>query len=71
MLTVAHLRPAQSPRVTEKQMLTVYAKVKKTMDGMKKKKSAGLDGISQECLLLGSEILTIPLTRLISCNNEP
>ena len=27
MLTVAHLRPAQSPRVTEKQMLTVYTHV--------------------------------------------
>ena len=41
-------------------------KVKKTMDKMKKKKSAGLDGISQECLLLGSDILSAPLTRIIN-----
>ena len=43
-----------------------WDKVKKTMDKMKKKKSSGLDKISQECLLLGAEILTIPLTRLIN-----
>ena len=33
---------------------------------MKKKKSSGMDGISQECLLLGIKILVIPLTRLIN-----
>ena len=32
-------------------------KVKKILKGMKKKKSAGPDGLSQECLLLGKEIL--------------
>ena len=36
------------------------------MDDMKKKKSSGMDGISQECLLLGIKILVIPLTRLIN-----
>ena len=41
-------------------------KVKETIDKMKKKKSAGKDGISQESLLLGAEILTIPLTRIIT-----
>ena len=40
-----------------------WDKVKKTM---KKKKSSGIDKISQECLLLGAEILTTPLTRLIN-----
>ena len=40
-----------------------WDKVQKTM---KKKKSSGIDKISQECLLLGAEILTIPLTRLIN-----
>ena len=33
---------------------------------MKKKKSSGIDGVSQECLLEGSEVLVIPLTRLIN-----
>ena len=42
--------------------------VKKAMNKMKKKKSAGVDGISQENLLLGTEILAIPLTRLINCS---
>ena len=37
---------------------------------MKKKKSSGNDGISQECLLEGAEILTIPLTRLINTSIE-
>ena len=41
-------------------------KVRKAMDAMKKKKSAGLDGISQENLLLGKEVLVIPLTRIIN-----
>lgn len=41
-------------------------KVKKAMDDMKKKKSAGLDGISQECLLMGSDIIAVPLTRIIN-----
>ena len=42
--------------------------VKKAMNKMKKKKSAGVDGISQENLLLGTEILAIPLNRLINCS---
>ena len=37
---------------------------KKAMDQMKKKKSSGKDGISQECLLLGKEVNKIPLTRI-------
>ena len=36
------------------------------MDQMKKKKSSGLDGISQDCLLIGVEIISIPLTRIIN-----
>ena len=40
--------------------------VKKAMDDTKKKKSAGMDGIKQESLLMGTEVLDVPLTRLIN-----
>jgi hypothetical protein len=40
--------------------------VKKAMQGMKKKKSAGKDGISQEQIILGTDVLVIPLTRMIN-----
>ena len=40
--------------------------VKKIMEKMKKKKSSGVDGVSQECLLLGKDVLSIPLTRIIN-----
>ena len=41
-------------------------KVKKTMEQMKKKKSSGIDGISLDCLLLlGADVVAIPLTRII------
>lgn len=40
--------------------------VRKIMDGMKKKKSKGPDGISQELLLLGKDTLVVPLTRIIN-----
>ena len=33
---------------------------------MKKKKSSELDGIGQELLLQGAEIIAIPLTRMIN-----
>ena len=42
------------------------ATVKKAMKNMQKKKSAGKDGVSQECLLLGKDVLSIPLTRIIN-----
>jgi hypothetical protein len=46
--------------VTEK---TVY----KAICSLKKKKSAGIDGIiSQEELVLGAKVLVVPLTRIIS-----
>ena len=41
-------------------------KVKKVMSSIKKKKSAGLDGIGQGLLLLGADIVATPLTRLIN-----
>ena len=41
-------------------------KVRKAMMGMKKKKSSGPDGISQENLILGTDWLVIPLTRIIN-----
>ena len=40
--------------------------VKKVMKDMRKKKSAGHDNISQECLLLGKNVLATPLTRIIN-----
>jgi hypothetical protein len=33
---------------------------------LKKKKSAGIDGISQEQLFLGAKVLVVPLTRIIN-----
>ena len=45
--------------VTEK---TVY----KAICSLKKKKSAGIDGISQEQLVLGAKVLVVPLTRIIN-----
>ena len=45
--------------------VTVKA-VEKIMKQMKKKKSKGKDGISQECLLLGQEALVAPLTAIIN-----
>ena len=44
--------------------------VKKAMDKMKKKTSSGKDGLSQECLLIGRDILKIPLTRIINNSIE-
>ena len=44
--------------------------VEKAMKQMKKKKSAGKDGVTQECLLLGKEILKFPLTRIINSSIE-
>ena len=41
-------------------------KVKKAMMSLKKKKSAGNDGISQENLVLGTDTLVIPMTRIIN-----
>ena len=38
--------------------------VKKAMDQMKKKKSAGRDGISQECCLIKKDIIKIPSQEL-------
>ena len=36
------------------------------MCSLKKKKSAGVDGISQENLVLGAKALDVPLTRIIN-----
>ena len=36
------------------------------MKSMSKKKSKGNDGVSQECLLLGGEVLAAPLTKIIN-----
>ena len=49
--------------------VTVKA-VRKIMKQMKKKKSKGNDGITQECLLLGEETLAGPLTEIINQSIE-
>jgi hypothetical protein len=36
------------------------------MCSLKKKKSAGVDGINQEQLVLGTKVLVVPLTRIIN-----
>ena len=41
-------------------------KVREVMAEMRKKKSSGLDGIGQDVLLMGGDILAIPLTRVIN-----
>ena len=40
------------------------------MKNMAKKKSSGLDGISQKNLILGAEVLAIPLARIINKSIE-
>ena len=47
------------------QPVTVAAVIK-IMKKMSKKKSKGKDGISQECLLLGLEVIAAPLTKVIN-----
>ena len=44
------------------------SQVKKSMKTMSKKKSKGTDGIPQDCLLLGLEVLAAPLTEVINCS---
>ena len=45
---------------------TTETKVRKAMLSLRKKKSSGKDGISQEQIVLGTDTLVIPLTRLIN-----
>ena len=40
----------------------------KVMKLMKKKKSSGMDGISQECLLNGMNVLAVPFTHIINAS---
>ena len=44
--------------------------VKKAIESLKKKKSSGLDGVSQECVVMGAEVLVVPLMRIINCSIE-
>ena len=41
-------------------------KAKKTMGNMKNKKSAGMDGIGQDLLLMGTDIIALPLITFIN-----
>ena len=42
--------------------------VRKSMKKMSKKKSKGTDGIPQDCLLMGLEVLVAPLTDVVNCS---
>jgi hypothetical protein len=42
------------------------SQVVKSMKGMSKKKSKGKDGIPQDCLLMGLEVLAAPLTEVVN-----
>ena len=42
------------------------SKVAKALRKMKKKKSAGIDGLSQESLVMGSDVLVNPLTSIVN-----
>ena len=44
--------------------------VNKLMKQMAKKKSKGKDGIPQDCLLLGAEVLAKPLSEIINASVE-
>ena len=44
--------------------------VEKAMKSMNKKKSSGTDGLSQEKLIEGTDVLKIPLTRIINNSIE-
>ena len=44
--------------------------VEKAMKDMNKKKSAGADGLSQDKLILATDVLKIPLTRIINSSIE-
>ena len=43
-------------------------KVAKTLKNMKKKKSAGVDGLSQENLILATYVLVTPLTSIVNAS---
>ena len=46
------------------------AKVLKTIQGLRNKKSSGRDEVTQEQLKMGAEVLSIPLTRIINNSIE-
>ena len=54
------------PKFLSNLIVHMFLKILESIIKNEKKKSSGGDGISHECLLLGAEILTIPLTRLIN-----
>ena len=54
------------PKFLSNLIAHMFLKILESIIKNEKKKSSGGDGISHECLLLGAEILTIPLTRLIN-----
>ena len=58
---------SNSPKPFELKQVTVK-EVMKTMGNMKMKKSAGMDDISQECLLIGKSVLAAPLTQIINAS---
>jgi hypothetical protein len=64
---LAKLRKKMEQKKINLSLKTVSEKTDyKAMCSVKKKKSAGVDGISQEQLVLGTEVLVLPLTRIIN-----
>ena len=63
------LRNKMQPKNLKFSLQTVTeAKVLKAIKQMKNKKSAGRDEITQEQMIMGAEVLAIPLTRIINAS---
>ena len=52
--------------ITLQEMAVFNSLFLKTIKGMKNKKSSGRDEVTQEQMILGAEVLTVPLTRIIN-----
>ena len=64
---LAKLRKKMEQKNIKFSLKTVTEKmVYKAISSLKKKKSSGIDGISQEQLVLGAKVLVVPLTRIIN-----
>ncbi len=59
-------RKVENKNLTFRLKQVSVKEVHKIMKNMSKKKSKGIDGVSQECLLLGLDVLAAPLTKIIN-----
>ena len=57
--------------ITLQEMAVFNSLFLKTIKGMKNKKSSGRDEVTQEQMILGAEVLTVPLTRIRQKLNHP